>query len=95
MANSAIIFAKKFRLRWVVEPRAFVGLGMSLKGHRRVLKNQEVKNVQDHCPDIINNQGLFSAVCLPFYIIYFLLDTLSFFYKQRVKLATSLRFQKS
>ena len=31
---------------------------MSPKGHK-VLKNQEVKNVQDHYPDIINNQGMF------------------------------------
>ena len=52
------------RLRLLVEPRAFVELGMSPKG-RKVLKNQEVKNVPDHYPDIINNQGLFLAVCLP------------------------------
>ena len=62
-----LIFAMQFilykkciplRLRWSVEPQASVGLEMSPKGPK-VLKNQEVKSVQDHYPDIINNQGMF------------------------------------
>ena len=62
-----LIFAMQFilykkciplRLRSSVEPQASVGLEMSPKGPK-VLKNQEVKNVQDHYPDIINNQGMF------------------------------------
>ena len=42
-----------------MEPQASVGLEMSPKGPK-VLKNQEVKSVQDHYQDIINNQGMFT-----------------------------------
>ena len=63
-----LIFAMQFilykkciplRLRSSVELRASVGHEMSPKGHK-MPKNQEVKSVQDHYQDIINNQGMFT-----------------------------------